>query len=307
MKLKLQGGSAIEGGVMLMSKDHYAIAKYPDLDLLEKTRLKLYGEVPEGKRELELTYGNVKKTGWEWAQYTPIIGTIIMLIRSMFVQDNREPWKTVKGKVDLSFSQKVKGTILMGIMMAVLAALSYLVGLIFISIFSVPSGTFLYGFLSSMSLSIISVVIIIGYAYYTSSDILNFHGAEHKVGNVLCKGLEINEENVYKQSKIHVNCSTNLFVNSCIVYPFTIGLLCMWTGNIVIAFVLGTICQYIIGMELFRISTWVGNSFLAYVFNFFGILVQKITTREPEEKHLRAAILAAQTLMKLKRGELKVE
>lgn len=303
-RVKLTAGCAIDGGVMFSSKEFYAIARYPKNTRLDKLKAEAgQGELKD-ENELEIVSGKVDPpVGGRLLNKLPIIGALIGLFVTLFQNNDREPWKTVKNTEGAPTMAKLGGILLIGIIYSVLGGFSYLVGSWTAELFGIAPSTFWYGFLSSLMIPVVLVGVILLAAHYINGDMLNFHGAEHKVGNAYRKKLELTHENVQAQSKHHPNCSTNLVVNAAIAYPFVIGLLYVWLDSFVLAIILGVIVEYIVNLELLRISTWIGNNFLAYIFNFFGLLAQRITVREPEERHIHAAISAMNKVLELEHGK----
>lgn len=300
-KIKLQAGSALEGGVMFATKNNYAIARYQRPSKFEQLKAKVAGkEIDEG--ELEVVSGKVDPpVGGYILSKIPFVAGIVALITGIFCRNDREPWKTIRG--DAPTIAKLGAIVIIGLVLAVLGGFSYWVGSWIAGLLGIPVGTYWHGFILSFAMPFASLLSIILSAHFLQTDMLNFHGAEHKVGNALRKGLEITKENVEKQSRIHTNCSTNFVVNCSIAYPFIIALLYMWLGSFALALVVGFPVCAAINVELLRFSTLIGENPISYVFNFFGLLAQRITVREPEEKHVVAAMAAMNKVLELERGK----
>jgi uncharacterized protein YqhQ len=303
-KIRITIGSALENGVMFGTRDHFAIAKYPKVSELDKAKAKR-GEIElKDENELEITSGKVDApAGWKVLSYIPIIAGIVALYNGIFGKNDKEPWKSLRGAQNVPTLSKLGGFIIIGLVYAVLAGFSYLVGSWIAGLFGIAEGTFWYGFMISLMIPLVSSGFILLSAHFLQSEMLNFHGAEHKVGNAFRKKLELTGENILSQSKIHPNCSTNLVINASIVFPFVIGALYIWLGSFALALLVGVVVEVIINIELLRISTWIGNNPISYIYNFFGMLAQRITVRDPEERHIRAAVAAMNKVLELERGE----
>jgi uncharacterized protein YqhQ len=304
---KLNAGCAIDGGVMFSSKEYYAIARYPKNSYADMACASLGVGKLKDENELEITFGKVDPPAGGVFNYIPFIAGIVTLFVGLFGKNDREPWKTVMGSSNSSIFMRVSGILLCVIESLALAGFSYLVGSWLAGMFGIQEGTFWYGFLLSLMIPFVSLVVIIVATHSIKGDLLNFHGAEHKVGNALRENLELTKDNISAQSKFHTNCSTNLVVNSSIVYPFIIAFLYIWSNSFLVAFLIGFVAVSSVTIELLRISTWVGNNFLGYIFNCFGLLVQHITVRDPEDRHIVAALAAMNTLLELERGERSCE
>jgi len=294
--IKISAGSALENGVMLSTKKYYAVARYS-----KNSKMDTNGKIElEHEREPEVTSGKIEQPfGSKILNHIPIIGSIIILFVAIFSKNDREPWKTVRNIHNVSTVTRVGDFLLGGLGYSVLAGFSYLVGSNVADLFSIVEGTFWYGFLISLMISLVPTCFILLSAHFLESDMLYFHGAEHKVGNALRKGLPLTPKVIAAQSKHHPNCSTNLVINSCIIFPFMIAFLYAWIGSFVFALITGIFVGCVINMELLRISSWVGNSFLGYIFNFFGLIAQRITVREPKERHIKAALAAMNKVLEL--------
>lgn len=300
----MQAGSALDGGVMFASRKYYAIARYPKNSRLDRLKAKTGQVELKDENELEIVSGRTDPPpGGRFLSYVPIIGSIIGLIMSLFSKGGREPWKTIRNTEDAPTMARLGGFLIVGVVYGVLAGFSYLVGSWFAGLFGITEGTFWYGFLVSLMIPVVLCSSIILVAHFIQGDLLNFHGGEHKVGNAYRKGLPLTYENVMAQSKHHTNCSTNLLINGCIAFPFVIAFLYSWLNSFILAIVIGVIVESVVSVEILRVSTWVGNNFLGYIFNFFGLLAQRITVREPEERHTRAALAALNTVLELENGE----
>jgi len=292
-KMKISSGMALDGGVMFASKKYFVIAKYPKenpFDGLEDKHPKKLDE-----NGLEIITGKVDPpVGGKILNSIPFLAGIVSLLGGLISQNNREPCKTVKGTNNSPAFTRIGVILLTCGIVAIMAGCSYLIGSWLAGMFGVVEGTFWYGFLLSLMLSFICFAFPVGAAHFLQGDLLNFHGAEHKVGNALRKNLELTKENVHTCSKFHIDCSTNLLVNNSIIYPFIAAFLYVWLGSFPL-----TILVSMIGTELWRISTWIGKNFLGYMFNCFGILTQKITVRDPEDRHVIAAITAMNKLLEM--------
>ncbi|MDP3728511.1 MAG: DUF1385 domain-containing protein [bacterium] len=137
------------------------------------------------------------------------------------------------------------------------------------------------------------ITILILYIYLISlmPDIrrtFQYHGAEHKVVNAY----ENNDlKNAKKYSRIHVRCGTSfilfVFALSIIVYlflPIDISFLSKYGLRLLLLPVIAGI-----GYELIRISPkWEKNIFFKIIMTP-GLLLQRLTTREPNEEQLEVA------------------
>ncbi|MBR6618624.1 MAG: DUF1385 domain-containing protein [Oscillospiraceae bacterium] len=151
--------------------------------------------------------------------------------------------------------------------------------------------------IQSFAEGIVKIVVFIAYMALTGlmKDIrrtYEYHGAEHKTIACHEAGLELTVENVRKQVRLHPRCGTSfiflvLFINilaMCLV-PFTIP----WQRF------LCSICLLPLTMGIsFESIQFAGrsNGFIAKILSWPGLQIQRITTKEPDDKQIEVAIAA---------------
>ena len=119
-----------------------------------------------------------------------------------------------------------------------------------------------------------------------------YHGAEHKTIACLEAGLELTVDNVKKQRRFHPRCGTSfLFITliisilvMCLV-PFTIVWQRVIASIILIPVMVG------ISYELIRIAGRYDN-ILTRIISAPGLYIQRLTTKEQDEKQIEVAIEA---------------
>lgn len=149
----------------------------------------------------------------------------------------------------------------------------------------------------SFAEGIVKIIVFVGYMAVTglSKDIRRtymYHGAEHKTIACFEAALPLTVENVRKQVRLHPRCGTSfiflvLFINilaMCFI-PFTeplprfacsIGLLPITVG---------------VSFECIRFAGR-SNNIISRILSFPGLQLQRITTREPDDKQIEVAIAA---------------
>ncbi len=137
------------------------------------------------------------------------------------------------------------------------------------------------------------ISLLVGYLFVISlmPDVrrtFQYHGAEHKVVNAYEKN---DLKNARKYSRIHVRCGTSfiLFVLafSIIVYlflPVDISFLNKYLLRLLLLPLIAGI-----GYEIIRISPKCEKNFFFKMLIFPGLLLQRLTTREPTEEQLEVA------------------
>ena len=123
-----------------------------------------------------------------------------------------------------------------------------------------------------------------------------YHGAEHKCINCIENGLDLTVENVMKSSKEHKRCGTSflLIVMSISILFFLVirpeTLLMRLVSRILLIPVIAGVSY-----EFLRLA---GNSDhpLVNLLSKPGLLLQKLTTKEPDEKMAEVAIAAVEAV-----------
>lgn len=174
---------------------------------------------------------------------------------------------------------------------------------------------------------LVRIVIFVSYILLTSlmKDIrrlYQYHGAEHKTIACFEQGLPLTVENARKQSKHHDRCGTNFIVIvmiiSILMFSLVEYLLSLCGFNIAELNVANAVKKLIrIAIKLAMLPLVAGVSyevlkFLAKFDNVFvrilkapGMLIQRITTREPDDSMLEVAIVAFKTVQELDADETK--
>lgn len=122
--------------------------------------------------------------------------------------------------------------------------------------------------------------------------VFQYHGAEHKTIFCYEYGLELNVENVRKQSRFHPRCGTSFIVLMLIVgiliglfIPFTDVLLRSTVKFLLLPVTVG------IGYELIKICGKHDN-IITRIIAAPGVWMQHITTKEPQDDMIEVAIEA---------------
>ncbi|MCQ2969536.1 MAG: DUF1385 domain-containing protein, partial [Clostridium sp.] len=141
----------------------------------------------------------------------------------------------------------------------------------------------------------IRIFILMLYMYFISKmddiyRVLQYHGAEHKT--IFCYENEerLTIENVKKYSRFHPRCGTNfifltMFV-SIVLYTFT-----GW-GNFIERIVIRIALLPVVAGISYEIIKWLGKSGskLSKIIAYPGLMLQKLTTKEPDDMQIEVAI-----------------
>lgn len=151
---------------------------------------------------------------------------------------------------------------------------------------------------------VIRLLIFVGYIALTTlmKDIRRtymYHGAEHKTISCYEHGLELNVENVQKQSTIHDRCGTTfmflVMVVSVLLFSLAnVGEIGFW-GKLGVKLALLPLVagvSYEILKFLARFDNW-----FVKIIKAPGLLLQKLTTKQPTDEMVEVAIVAFNTVL----------
>ena len=154
-------------------------------------------------------------------------------------------------------------------------------------------------FLLNLVEGIVRVSLFVGYVYLVSKledikRVFMYHGAEHKTIYCYEYGEELTVENVQKYSTLHPRCGTSFLINvlliSIIVFSF-FG----WPNPLLRLVIRLAMLPVIAGLS-YELNRYVGRSSSDNIFTkiiaYPGFLIQKITTKEPDDSMIEVAIAA---------------
>lgn len=297
MKSSNIGGQAVIEGIMMKNKDDYAVAvRKPD------------GEIEVGvyKYKSVSPLKTVQKIPFVRGVFN-FVDSLILGMKSLnfsasFIEDEEENSEDKKRtKEEIEKSEKKEKTI-MSITMVFSVILA--IGLFMVLPYFLSS--LLKGFISSRTtLTVIEGVfrflIFITYILLVSrlEDIQRtfmYHGAEHKCINCIEHGMELNIENVQKSSKQHKRCGTSFLFFVMLVSLF----FCFFitTSSPVLRVVIRIALFPVIAGVSYEIIRLAGNSDNKFI-NMLsrpGLMVQNLTTKEPDDSMVEVAIKAVEAV-----------
>lgn len=288
------GGQALIEGVMMRGVDTSAMAV----------------RLPNDEIDIETWPANNGKKA-PWFKRTPFVRGIFNFVSSLIegykclsksadkaFEDDDEPQTKFELWLDKKLGSKIMPIVsvismVIGIALAVLLFM-YLPGLISKGIAHLtPMGRIVKTIIEG----VIKIAIFIIYIAVTalSKDIrrtYEYHGAEHKTIACYESGLELNVENVKKQTRFHPRCGTSfIFIVLCISILVSSIIPLPW-GNMWLRMACKLpLIPVIVGIayELIRLAGRNDNLFTKII-SFPGIQLQRLTTREPDEKQIEVAI-----------------
>ena len=155
----------------------------------------------------------------------------------------------------------------------------------------------------------IRIAIFIGYLALMSMmpdirRVFQYHGAEHKVVNIYEDGLPLTPEYAARFSTAHMRCGTAfimiVMILSILVFSL-LGMPALWLRVLERLAVIPLVAA--ISYEIIRFAGRHEDSTLMKILMSPGLLLQKITTREPDESQLEVAIKALEAAIEVDAAE----
>ncbi len=197
-----------------------------------------------------------------------------------------------------------------GINLAIVISLSLIIaiGVFFVTPALVSRGFHYLGLnnlLVSFLEGLIRLVFVIGYIYIIglSKDIrrvFQYHGAEHMAVWTHEDGMDLSKSNLRNFTKEHPRCGTSFIL--LVVMVSIIVFMLFPRDNLIIFILLRIILVPVIAgisYELLKIGSRSRFNLVKNLLNGPGILIQKLTTKEPDESQLEVAIESMEYAIKL--------
>ena len=128
--------------------------------------------------------------------------------------------------------------------------------------------------------------------------LFQYHGAEHKTIACYEAKEELTIENTKKYSRFHPRCGTSflMFIAIVSVLVFMLipgGTIMKFFGRIVLLPLVSAL-----GFELIKLSTKFEKNIIVRAMILPGLLLQRITTKEPSDKQLEVGIASLKAVLK---------
>ncbi|MEG1284395.1 MAG: DUF1385 domain-containing protein [Romboutsia sp.] len=290
------GGQAVIEGVMMQSKEKRAIAvrKSDGEIVIKKNKIKSW-----------INEKNINKIPFLRGSFI-LIETMIEGIKSLnfssefFMEDEEED--KFDEFIKRIFKDKANDVII-GISMLIAGLVS--VGLFIIlptAIGGIFSKVIQNDLLLNLIEGIVRITILFMYIVIISrnkdiSRVYQYHGAEHK--SIYCyeNNLELTVENARKFTTLHPRCGTNFLF----IVMFTSIILFSFFGwpNPLIRIIMRIVCVPIVAGISYEIIRFLGkyNNNFTKIIAYPGMMLQKFTTKEPDDEQLEVALEALKAVL----------
>jgi len=290
IKPKAVGGQAVIEGVMMKGAEDIAIAvRKPD------------GEIVVKKEKLKSNRKKISKI--------PIIRGIFTFVDSLVLGVNALLYSSEF--VDVEEEEKKKPSKLDEFLEKNIIWISVVISVVFSVVLFILLPTVLVGVLKAYTGNtlilngiegVVRIAIFLGYILAISGmkdirRVFEYHGAEHK--SIFCyeHGEELTVENVKKYGRLHPRCGTS-FLFIVMIVSILLFSLFRWSGLLMRLVIRILLIPIVAGIS-YEIIKWAGKSEskLSCIVSTPGMWLQKLTTREPDDKQIEVAVEALKNVL----------
>ena len=288
------GGQAVLEGIMMKNKNEYSVAvRLPN------------GSIDVKKWDYEGVLGSsfIKKIPFVRGVVnfidSMVLGMRTLTYSSSFYEDEEETKSD--GFLNKLFGDKAEDVVMGG---TVFVSLVIAIGIFMILPYFISQWLgeiILNDSLIAIIEGVVRLVIFLVYVLAISlmKDIYRlyqYHGAEHKCINCIESGKALNVENVKKSSRLHRRCGT-----SFLLIVMLITIICFFfirVDEVWLRLVLRLLLIPVIAGISYEILRYAGkhDNGLVKIISAPGLLLQKITTKEPDESMIEVAIASIEKI-----------
>ena len=304
------GGQAVMEGVMMKNQEKYAVAvRKPDQEIVVETS----------------TYEGLIKN--KKIRNMPILGGVFSFIESLvlgmktltfsasfFEEEEEEKSGSRKAEkragaqkpAPTEEEQKKKEKRQENALMGGTVAISIVLAVAIFMVLPYYISVFFQRFITSQTLlalleGVIRLTIFIGYVAAISlmpdiKRVYMYHGAEHKCINCIEQGMDLTVENVRKSSRLHKRCGTSFLL--IVMLISIVFFLFIRVDNRILQLLLRLVLIPVIAGVSYEFIRLAGRSdhMLVNLFSKPGLLLQRITTREPDDSMIEVGIASVEAV-----------
>ena len=286
------GGQAVLEGVMMKNKDFYAVAvRKPDGEIDVETAE--YHGVLHGSKLTKIPFIRGVFNFLD----SLILGMRTLDHSASFYEDENAK-ETVFDKALGDKSEKTFSVLTVLISFALAIALFMILPYYLSTLLEkyVRNASLLAIFEGIIRLLIFLAYIVAITAMKDIKRLYQYHGAEHKCINCIEKGHNLNVHNVKRSSRYHRRCGTSfllfVMVISIILFMF------ITVANPVLKVVIRILLLPVIAGISYEIIRLAGrsNNILIRILSAPGLMLQRLTTKEPDEEMIEVAIKSVEAV-----------
>ena len=304
------GGQAVMEGVMMKNQEKYAVAvRKPDQEIVVETST--YEGLIKNKKIRNMP---ILRGVFSFIE-SLVLGMKTLTFSASFFEEeedeksgSRKAEKRAGAKKpaptedEQKKMEKRQENVLMGGTVAISIVLAVAIFMVLPYYISV----FFQRFITSQTLlalleGVIRLTIFIGYVAAISlmpdiKRVYMYHGAEHKCINCIEQGMDLTVENVRKSSRLHKRCGTSFLL--IVMLISIVFFLFIRVDNRILQLLLRLVLIPVIAGVSYEFIRLAGRSdhMLVNLFSKPGLLLQRITTREPDDSMIEVGIASVEAV-----------
>ena len=304
------GGQAVMEGVMMKNQEKYAVAvRKPDQEIVVETST--YEGLIKNKKIRNMP---ILRGVFSFIESLVLGMKTLTFSASFFEEEEEEKSGSRKAEkragakkpAPTEEEQKKKEKCQENALMGGTVAISIVLAVAIFMVLPYYISVFFQRFITSQTLlalleGVIRLTIFIGYVAAISlmpdiKRVYMYHGAEHKCINCIEQGMDLTVENVRKSSRLHKRCGTSFLL---IVMLISIGFfLFIRVDNRILQLLLRLVLIPVIAGVSYEFIRLAGRSdhMLVNLFSKPGLLLQRITTREPDDSMIEVGIASVEAV-----------
>lgn len=304
------GGQAVMEGVMMKNQEKYAVAvRKPDQEIVVETST--YEGLIKNKKIRNMP---ILRGVFSFIE-SLVLGMKTLTFSASFFEEEEdeksgsrkaEKRAGAKKPAPTEEEQKKKEKRQENVLMGGTVAISIVLAVAIFMVLPYYISVFFQRFITSQTLlalleGVIRLTIFIGYVAAISlmpdiKRVYMYHGAEHKCINCIEQGMDLTVENVRKSSRLHKRCGTSFLL--IVMLISIVFFLFIRVDNRILQLLLRLVLIPVIAGVSYEFIRLAGRSdhMLVNLFSKPGLLLQRITTREPDDSMMEVGIASVEAV-----------
>ena len=304
------GGQAVMEGVMMKNQEKYAVAvRKPDQEIVVETST--YEGLIKNKKIRNMP---ILRGVFSFIE-SLVLGMKTLTFSASFFEEEEdeksgsrkaEKRAGAKKPAPTEEEQKKKEKRQENVLMDGTVAISIVLAVAIFMVLPYYISVFFQRFITSQTLlalleGVIRLTIFIGYVAAISlmpdiKRVYMYHGAEHKCINCIEQGMDLTVENVRKSSRLHKRCGTSFLL--IVMLISIVFFLFIRVDNRILQLLLRLVLIPVIAGVSYEFIRLAGRSdhMLVNLFSKPGLLLQRITTREPDDSMIEVGIASVEAV-----------
>ena len=304
------GGQAVMEGVMMKNQEKYAVAvRKPDQEIVVETST--YEGLIKNKKIRNMP---ILRGVFSFIESLVLGMKTLTFSASFFEEEEEEKSGSRKAEkragakkpAPTEEEQKKKEKRQENALMGGTVAISIVLAVAIFMVLPYYISVFFQRFITSQTLlalleGVIRLTIFIGYVAAISlmpdiKRVYMYHGAEHKCINCIEQGMDLTVENVRKSSRLHKRCGTSFLL--IVMLISIVFFLFIRVDNRILQLLLRLVLIPVIAGVSYEFIRLAGRSdhMLVNLFSKPGLLLQRITTREPDDSMIEVGIASVESV-----------